>query len=352
MNFYLLTFFLASFAQAFPAFIETNTLHCLKCHTSSDGRGLLNKDGKLAAETFSQNSNKYLQIDTPEWLTLGASTQLLQTFIESTQTSSAKSSLEQVQASVLIDVNSTQLFLTAGRYEPQEIDITFKDYAYLPEFYLQTSYFKIGRYKLNYGIADHDLGYIRNVLTSNFQGHERNQLEVHYAGSNFQISFAKIWNQFNFNRVNPEDGSLINLSYLKNEKNQIGINFYRSQQTSLDGVKSNLAFEGIYLVNLISTDLSVLTQVDQFHYSSNKKGVSFFIKPQYLYQKGLLVFSTLEYANQNIEISDPKFQSIGIGVDYYPMTHVWLSLTYKNQRNTMTTDADTQAVLASLNLYM
>ncbi|MBC7419989.1 MAG: hypothetical protein H7328_04610 [Bdellovibrio sp.] len=353
MKFFVFIFFFAHIkAWAFPQFISNQSTHCFQCH-SSDQNGLLNSYGKnYSRNILSQSNSEYLDIQTPSWLQVGARSVFLQTFTESSQNSQAAFSIKRAEVGALlkqqVDSHEFTALATFGRYEPIAKDITFRDYAYLPEFYFNYQIVenesdlllnvKIGRYKPNYGIAIRDYQIINEM---NF-GQERTQGQLSLQGAEYEFLYSRLFNRRDYNLTSSESGDLLRLSRVVKKNLLIGINSYKSNMQS---------FEGVFAVIQSSDELSTLLQIDQHHFD-DKKGVAFFIRPEYIIQQGLKFFSALEYRNRQIETSNPHDQQISAGLQYFPYAQVDLTAVYKNTNNTNVISPDSQSLWLSVQLSM
>ncbi len=350
--FVFLCLFLQIKVWAFPQYISNQSTHCFQCH-SSDQNGLLNTYGKIfSRNTLSQSNSEYLDIQSPEWLQLGARSAFLQTFTESSQNSQASFKINRIEATALLEQQIQNQSITAmaslGRYEPASKDITFRDYAYAPELYLNYQNteshadlllnLKFGRYKPNYGIAIREYQII-NEMTA---GQERTQAQLSLQGNEYEFLYSRLLSRHNYNLTSTESGDLFRFGRVIKKNLLIGINRYQSNLHS---------FEGIFAVIKSNEEISTLLQFDQYHFG-DKKGVAGFIRPEYIVYQGLKLFAAFEYRNRNIETSNPHEKQLSAGIQYFPRAQVDLTAVYKNTNNTNLINPDSQSLWVSLQLSM
>lgn len=361
---FVLLFFIQTL-QAFPQYLATETTRCVRCHSEQTGLGLLTAEGKIfSTQSWAENTKPYFQIPLPDWLNLGIKSKQQQSFYQSDYIREATFKDVQTELRSEIRVDKTQLYVSFGRYIPTTSNVTFKDYAYVSTAYLQyqqNSYlsFKAGKYFLNYGYDLYQLNYdpMLYSLSSIKKGSEKNQIEVNYSQDQYDISIAQIFNQTQFNQVYSENAQLLKLNYIFDSHLSLGANIYQSYANDVIGTNQDKILTGIFGILNWDEKKSVLFQIDQVLYKDvNKKGASILIRPSYEWRKGHLVMTKVQYINQNIQLSDPKFLELSIGYNYIPYAQFNILAQYKKTTNSLGAlfieDTQSQLVTLDFNFLM
>src|SRR5438445_10419393 len=245
--------------------IRHGYVNCMACHTTRQGGDLLSPYGKeLGKELFSRNDSifktpksekNYWEIETPEWLSVGANARLLQTFSESSVASEGRFMIMQVDIDALVKATENISFYgSIGRYEPSKPDAEWRDFIYTPRVWAQYSQnwrdgaegasIRAGRFYPTYGIniAEHTFA-TRRYLEFN-PGQERVSVEASWSDENYQITATGILERANFDKYDPEKGYAIQISKVFGKTVRAGANIYRTTLTQ-NSIDQDKAFEGV-----------------------------------------------------------------------------------------------------------
>ncbi len=337
--------------NAYPQFFTQNTERCIKCHTSENGHGFLNSNGKLyATEQWAENESKYYQIELPENFDLGFRTKHQQKFYQSDYIKYAEFKDLNIEIRAEYRTEKLRTYLSLSRFTPVETDVTFKDFIYVSDFYMSYSLnsylnFKAGKYFLNYGLDQFNLNYDQNAFafSSIQKGQEKTQVTIFYNQDNNEMILSKIFSRAIYNKQFSEDGFLFSYKQFFLNQLMVGFNIFKSDHTQSTQANSDKTLICLFASFNYDAETSIFFQLDQITDSNNKKGSSFFIRPNYKFRKGHLFTSGLKYINYDIEQTDPKFLEFSLGYQYFPYAQFNIFTNFKKTTNTMNaTFADDQ----------
>ncbi len=327
---------------AYPQFFTQDSARCLKCHTSENGHGFLNPNGKVfAIEQWAENKSKYYQIDLPAGFNLGLRTKHQQSFYQSDYVKEAKFKDLSTEIRSEFSWNQLRSYFSIARYNPTETDISFKDYLYISNLYISydaNSYLKIkiGKYFLDYGFDQMNLNYDQNdySMSGVQKGQSKNQATIFYAQDKYEIIFSKILSRANYNRQFVEDGYFLKYTYIVSTEMLLGINFFKTTVKNILENNEDQILQGIFGIYKPDSVQTYLFQVDQNVSATNKKGISVLFRPSYVFKKGHLMTAALKYLNYDIELTDPKFLEVSFGYQYFPFAQFNIFANYKKTANT------------------
>ncbi len=323
---------------AYPEMVRHGYLSCNGCHSSTGGGDYLSDYGRSIHEelisaqqvfvNFQKNENRDSDIDNESKLAgifigelrfqYGFKARLLQSFLENSQISKARFMIMQLQGDALLSYSDKiDLFYSLGRQEPKIPDATFKDYIYTPQAWIQyknqiTEEFgfsiRSGKYIPNYGVnfAEH-VFLVRSALGFG-PGQESNNLELsgQYLNEEINLSF-----------VNQKEKkyfiSKYSHSFIDNNL-KIGIN------TKTTSDQKDYSVLGVFLIKGFENHKYLIFEIDKRQNFDHKNGLIETLKYGQEISRGLQYFLIQEYANFNIEITDPHQESLGIGLHYFPST--------------------------------
>lgn len=344
-------------AFAFPEMVRHGYVNCNSCHTNLVGGGLLNEYGRsLSRELLAQKTLTgipsaegdekfaYGLVKTPSWLLLGSDIRLLQVFVESKEASRARFLIMQVELEASAQIREwVRVFASVGRVEAKTSDPTAKDFISSPthgvEFVLTpadsanriTS--RSGRFMPAYGIgfAEHTLA-TRRLL--DFQpGQERYASEVAWLNDHFSAIGTAIFAQTDGNGIKTEKGGALQVATPVGEKSKFGVNYYQSQRNDGFGAYAKRMY-GAFAYMGFTKQWYGLLEVDRVQGADQKWGVVDTFKLGYEIEQGLHLVGIQEFANLNLNESNPKFDAYSAGVEWFPRPHWDLYALYRRERDT------------------
>lgn len=353
--FYSVLFLLCiSKAHAYPEMIRHGYVNCMACHTTHQGGDILSSYGReLSKEIFSRNDNlfktssstdkSYWEIETPEWLRIGASARLLQTMTESSEASKGRFMIMQLDVDVVAKVTEgIQIYGSVGRFEPSQSNAEWKDFIYTPRLWAQyslasrggaeVSSIRVGRFYPVYGINIAEHAYVNRRYLEFNPGQERVAAEFAWSNENYQFVATGLMQRAANDRYDSERGYVLQVSKVFGKSARAGVNIYRStldqNSTSVDK-----AVQGVFALIGWTTEFSTLFQADTIHYADGNKGFVDLLKFGYEYTQGVQVFATQEYFNSDTQKTDPHFEAFGVGVQYFPVPNFDVLATVKKQKD-------------------
>lgn len=369
---FVLLFFLKPFVWAYPEMIRHGYVNCLACHTTHQGGDMLSAYGKeLGKELFSRNDSlfkspnaekKYWEIETPEWLQVGANVRLLQTMTENSVASKGRFMFMQVDLDGLFKIgDKVKVYSSLGRYEPSKPEAEWKDFVYSPRLWAQYSEFwnggvetaalRVGRFYPVYGINLVEHTYVNRRYLDFNPGQERIAAEISWSNENYQVVATGLKQRARFDQYDDESGYVVQLSKVFGKNARAGFNIYRSK-LSQNGGDQDKAYEGVYALIGWTTEFSTLFQADKIYYPGGKTGFLDFLKFGYEYTQGVQLFLTQEYYNPDTEKTDPHVESYGLGVQYFPFPNFDFFATFKKTKDSSQLDEYQNVVWLIAHIYL
>lgn len=356
---------------AYPEMIRHGYVNCSACHTTHQGGDMLSLYGReLSKELFSRNDSifkspsaekKYWEIESPEWLRVGANIRLLQTLTENSQASKGRFMFMQVDVDTLWKIaEKVQAYVSVGRFEPSKPDAEWRDFIYMPRAWVQyqdawrggaeTGSVRVGRFYPVYGINIAEHTYVTRRYLDFNPGQERVSAELAWNNENYQIVATGIAQRARFDQYDGEKGYVLQVSKVFGPRAKAGLNIYRSTVTQ-GGREEDKAFEGVFALIGWSTEFSTLFQADKIYYPGGKTGFVDLSKFSYEYTQGVQLFITQEYYNADTEKTDPHVESYGVGVQYFPFPNFDFFTTYKKTKDSSQLDEYQDVVWLIAHIY-
>lgn len=340
-------------AFAFPEMVRHGYTQCTACHASPTGGGLLNEYGRsLSSEILSQKSlfgnsaregdEKFLNglASLPEGYLFGGDIRLLQVFVENKSASRGRFIIMQLALDFSVQMKSwARFFVSVGRQESRKPEPVASDFIYSPqaglEFLLSPedalyrTTLRAGKFMPAYGILfqEHSLVTRKNL---DFQpGQERLAAELSWSNENYSVIATGIAGQTSFNVNIPEKGAALQLSTSVGNSSKFGLNYYETDRKKVYGLFSHISF---------SEKIYGLLEVDQPIAKNQDKGLIEVFKLGYELHQGLHFVGIQEFANLNVQESNPKFEAFSIGTQWFPRVHWDLYGLIRKERNTLNGD--------------
>ncbi|MGZ3742643.1 MAG: hypothetical protein ACXWRE_01910 [Pseudobdellovibrionaceae bacterium] len=342
---------------AYPETVRHGYMNCMACHTSPQGGDLLSPYGRqLGKELFSRNESifkltnsekGYLEIETPEWMSVGVNLRLLQAFSQSSVASKGQFVIMQMDIDSLFKILEEKLkfYAAIGRFEPSTPQAEWKDFIYTPRLWLQyqevgegeqVGFLRAGRFFPSYGINIPEHNFLsRRELDFN-PGQERVAVEATGSNERYQLTGDLLFQRANFNEYVPEKGFVIQLSKVFGENSRAGINSYRSTVT-INSVEEKKSQDGIFALMGWNEKVSILIQADRI-YSAGQTGFLDLFKVNYEWTKGLEIAAFQEYYNADTRKTDPHTEAYGLETSYFPIPNFNLVAAYKKQKDSSQLD--------------
>ncbi|WP_413944468.1 hypothetical protein [Bdellovibrio sp. HCB-162] len=370
--FVLVLFLFANKSFAYPEMIRHGYVNCMACHTTHQGGDMLSQYGReLGKELFSRNDSifkasntekNYWEIETPEWLRVGANVRLLQTMTENSMASKGRFMFMQVDIDTLFKVNDkTIVYASVGRYEPSKSDAEWRDFIYMPRAWAQYSEnwrggavvasLRAGRFYPVYGLNIAEHTYVTRRYLDFNPGQERVSAELAWSNENYQVVATGLAQRARFDKYDDEKGYVLQVSKVFGKTARAGVNIYRSKLTQAGGDQDK-AFEGVFALIGWTPEISTLFQADKIYYPDGKTGFVDFLKFGYEYTQGVQLFLTQEYYNADTEKTDPHVESYGVGVQYFPFPNFDFFATYKKTKDSSQLDEHQNVVWLIAHIYL
>lgn len=357
---------------AYPDMIRHGYVNCMACHTTHQGGDMLSAYGReLGKELYSRNDSlfksanaekSYWEIETPEWLKVGANVRLLQTMSESSVASKGRFMIMQVDVDSLFKVNErTIVYASVGRYENSQSDAEWKDFIYSPRLWTQYTHtwrggaevasLRAGRFYPVYGINIAEHTYVNRRYLDFNPGQERIMAELAWSNENYQVVASGLGQRGRYDKYDDEKGYVLQVSKVFGKATRAGVNIYRSQLDQ-GNTKMDKSFEGVFAMIGWTPEVSMLLQADKIYYPNGKTGFLDFVKVNYEYTQGVHLFVTQEYYNADMQKTDPHLESYGIGAQYFPFPNFDFFATFKKTKDSSQLDEYQNVVWLIAHFYL
>lgn len=357
---------------AYPEMIRHGYVNCMACHTTHQGGDMLSQYGReLGKELFSRNDSifkapnaekNYWEIETPEWLRVGANVRLLQTMTESSVASKGRFMIMQVDIDSLFKISDKVIvYASVGRYEPSKSDAEWRDFIYMPRAWAQYSEnwrggaevgsIRAGRFYPVYGLNIAEHTYVTRRYLDFNPGQERVAAEFAWSNENYQVVATGLSKRARFDQYDNEEGYVLQVSKVFGKSARAGVNIYRSRLSQTGGDQDK-AFEGVFALIGWTPEIATLFQADKIYYPNGKTGFVDFLKFSYEYAQGVQLFLTQEYYNADTEKTDPHLESYGVGVQYFPFPNFDIFATYKKTKDSSQLDEYQNVVWLIAHFYL
>lgn len=352
----LAAFLVSTPAWAFPEMVRHGYMNCISCHAATAGGGLLNEYGRSTARELlsqatlfgkesSEGDEKFLYglPKLPEGLLLQSDVRVLQLFVESKNASRGRFFIMQVDFDGSYQLGKWRLFGSVGRIEPAGTDNEAKDFVSSPRHGIEYVFtrpdaenrlaLKAGRFMPAYGIGFAEHTYVTRSWLDFNPAQERLATELSWNNDRAQIIATGIFQQYTSNDVKKEKGGTVQASIAVREKSKVGANWYSTERETA-GVKSMKRMYGGFAHMAFTKEWYGLLEVDKVQRADQKWGLVEIFKLGYEIHQGLHLFAVQEYGNTNSDNPNPKFESLGLGTQWFPRPHWDLLGIYRRERNT------------------
>lgn len=345
-----------SAAHAFPEMVRHGYTHCTACHTTLVGGGLLNEYGRsLSRELLSQTSllgqpsvegdEAFFSgvVKPPSWLLAQGDFRVLQTFVESDQTSRARFFFMQVALEASAKLNERlRLFASVDRWESHKTDAKFKDfvisqrhgieYVFTPAEAEQRFSVRAGRFMPAYGIGFAEHPFVTRQMLDFMPGQERVAAEFAWSNDHSSAIATAIGAQANGAEILNETGGIAQLATAVHEHSKVGVNYYHTRRVR-NHQSSNRRIYGVFAHLDLAKDWYGLLEVDRPQAANGKWGAIEIFKLGHEIHQGLQVFAAQEFANLDTEHSNPRYEAYSLGSEWFPRPHWDLLGVYRLERN-------------------
>ncbi len=349
-------------ARAFPEMVRHGYTHCTACHTNLAGGGTLNEYGRgLSRELLSQKTlgghasiegdEKFLwgTVDLPEWLQVSGDIRTMQMMSESKAASRARFMIMQVDLDADITISPwMRSFLSIGRIEPRVDQPELKDFISIPrlgfDFLLtppeqpERLTLRVGRFLPAFGIAfaEHTLASRR--LLDLGPGQERYAAELGWIAEPYSVIVTAITLQAQGNQNKAERGGILHASHAIGEKARVNFSYYESVREASPGRDYTRRVYGVSAITELSKDWYAMIEIDRPQDAKANWGLIEVLKVGHEFFRGLHFIGIQEYANSNMNETNPRYESYGLGVEWFPRTHWDFFGIFRRERNTAIRD--------------
>lgn len=352
----IVSLFFAPAAFAFPDMVRHGYVHCTACHTSLAGGNVLNEYGRaLSREVLSQPSlggrpvvdgdeNFLYGFTKPvKGLLLGGDIRLLQLFSESKTASRGRFMIMQVDFDAFYEVSKrVRAFFSVGRVEPLNADPTAKDYVASPRHGLEYQFtapdaenrvaLRVGRFMPAYGIGFAEHTFVTRRLLNFMPSQERLAAELSWNNDRASVIATGLFQQFQNNDTKPEAGGILQVAHAVGDNSKVGVNYYQSELKTA-GTKFTQRALGAYAHMAFTKNFYGLLEVDRIKGRQNTWGFIDTFKLGYEVHQGWHLIGVHEFANLDMDKSNPKFEAYSVGTEWFPRPHWDFLALYRKERN-------------------
>lgn len=365
-------------AFAYPEMVRHGYVHCSTCHFSVSGGDLVTAYGRAlgrevfakkysepavekpsieeasAAEASSEEvANEAASTENPpvaaspsaeedslDWFRGGLNLRLLQTYLDNSQVTRGRFMVMQLDVDAALIWQRWKTYFSIGRFEPKLTQTNWTDYFYSPRHWVSFDILngeeddllilKAGRFLPAYGVMIPEHAYVTRTLTQLGPGQERKAIELAWIRESIELILTRIEGRYKFSEAERENGWAFQGAVTATGRSKIGLNSYR---TKLEGEKKT-AMDGLFLLVAWSELWSSLFQVDRLYLPNGKNGALNLLKLDYQWRPKTQIFFTQEYANTDIEKTEPHFRALGAGFKHFFRANIDLMATFRAEKNT------------------
>ncbi len=352
----LVLLLLASKAYCYPELIRHGYKSCTTCHSSVVGGDALTPYGRSLAQELLSSKNFWQSQKEPEAnsgeatedsdsrIDFGGGVRLLQTHRDSSQRSSGRFLLMQLDTDMNWNKGFWSVYSSLGRQESSAKERRPSDFVYIPRLWTQyvssmedpeRFLFRLGKFVPGYGvnIAEHTSVNRRPLNLG--PGSERLNLEVAFENEEVLLLLDLIQGRYTPQKVIKENGLLLQLVWQKIEGFRFGMNSLNLRNGEVGSSAETNAL-GAFAILGWNKQFSQILQLDVIEKSAMGKTLALYSKLSFEPSKGLNYFTTQEYLNEDLKLANPHFEAIGIGVQYFPIAQVDLMVNLRQEKNTQT----------------
>ncbi len=341
--FSLLIVLFSSIGFGYPEMIRHNYTSCTACHVSPNGGGMLTGYGRtLSSELLSQfGSEKQAGfmhgfVNTPEWLGVGGDVRWAETYSNTPTVEKARFIFMQADAELAAFVKNFTVVATAGVQEEDSYNYTGSAFISRRHYVMWNANDNItlrgGKFLTAYGIntPDHMITTRRNLGWD--EGSETYNLEASYSNDDFDVFLTGVFGRPENKDLHKDTGVALRASLNLFKSSKVGLGYYYGKNDN--EIKRHLA--GPYFIIAFSPHFYLLEEVDYQNTStatiSGTSGIVNYTKLGYEFYKGTHVTLTQEYSKSNFNNDLSQSQAYGLGLQYYPIPHVEVGLTYQKRK--------------------
>lgn len=359
---FLVPTLVSALAFSYPEMVRHRYIHCTACHTNLAGGGTLNQYGRgLSREVLSQKTlggkesaegdEQFLwgAMKLPSWLELSGDIRVMQMMSESKAASRARFMIMQVDFDADLTITPwMRSFLSVGRIEPrvdqpEAIDFVSSprhgfDFVLSPEDASDRLTLRVGRFLPAYGIAfaEHTLA-TRRLLDFG-PGQERYAAELGWVSEQYSVIATAIGSQAQGNQNRKEQGGILQVSHAIGERAKVNLSYYQSQREASPGKDYTRRVFGASVITELTENWYAMLEIDRPQDAKSKWGLIEVLKVGHELFQGLHIIGIQEYANSDMDQTNPRYETYGLGVEWYPRTHWDFLGIFRRERNTAIRD--------------
>ena len=340
----LTSLFISQLAFSFPEMLRHGYSSCTACHVSPNGGGLLTPYGRtLSAELLSSfGSEKQAGfmhgfVKTPEWLGVGGDVRWVETYLNNQAVEKYRFIFMQADVEPGFFYKQFSVVGTLGYQSKDSYNYTGSDFISRRHYvmYQPTEQISVraGRFFPAFGVnfADHTILTRRNLSWE--EGAETYNLEAAYTREKFDVFVTGIFGRPEYKDLHRDTGFALRGSYNFGEGSKAGLGYYFGKNDL--NVARHLA--GPFLIWGITHHLYLMEEIDFISRSTNSapsvSGALNYTRLGYEFYKGMHVFATQEYSKMDFNADLTRSQAYGLGVMWFPIPHLDLSLQYTNRKS-------------------
>ncbi len=344
---YFVLVFLAipHFASAFPEMVRHGYVNCTACHVSPSGGGVLTDYGRVLSKellstwtinkTIDENDSTYA----PFRLNLGGDIRVVQTYLDTPAVREGRPILMQTDVEAALSyLNKVYLVATAGIVDkavtPPDEEYKFISRRHFLNYrHLDKLSFRLGRFYPAYGIYQPNHTLVTRRAIGFDQDRESYNFEAAWLGDNFDVFLTGVFGRPDEKELDREKGISLSSSYSLFETYKVGLSYF--------GGENNVSYRnlyGIFGILGITERFFVLTEFD-YQVLATKGGLSptqngfvTYNRVNYEITQGLHAYVPYQVALFDSDSPDTKTESFGLGVQFFPVEHLEISLEWLKQK--------------------
>lgn len=330
---------------AFPEMVRHGYNHCLTCHISPDGGGVLTAYGRaLSAEVLStwgsgnerESGALYGLVRTSERFQLGGDVRWVQTILDNPTVRRARSILMQADVEAALTFGKVTFAGSLGYQDlgssKRVVDALLSRRHYAIVRPTESLAVRVGRFYPAYGLRlpDHAVE-IKRGLNWDY-GTESYNLELSWISGSGEAFVTAVAGRPDSPALNRERGAALRGALSFSERHKVGLSYFYGSTPS-----SKRHVLGPYTILGVTSRLYVLAELDfQNAPSETVDGTAWtvvdYLRVNYELTRGLVAFVTQEFSGLTSNTAQDR-QIYGLGLQFFPRPHFEAFATYQRRLN-------------------
>jgi len=341
---FVLIFFSAFKAEAFPEFVRHGYTNCIACHVSPSGGGVLTEYGRSLSKeimsTWSREGEENVlwgAVHPPEWLNVGGDVRYIQTYLNNPTVRQGDFFPMQADLDVAGIYKKWTADVTAGAQEgptnTKQLGQFLSRRHYLNYRPTDDTSIRAGRFFYQYGINQPNHTTVIAQGLGKDEGTESYNLETAFLGDTMDAYATIVFGRPDDYRVDAEKGLALSSSRTFLEKLKVGASLFIGENNS-----ATRKLGGLYGILGFTKNFFILTQADYQIRDAKAIGIhethgmATYNRIDYEFYQGIHLYFVHQLSYLDFEGISSRNDSYGLGTQLFPRPHFELAAEFYKQR--------------------